>query len=93
MSRVRGKRIAMIFQDPMTSLNPTMKIGDQIGEVLLIHKNVSKKEARLQALELLQMVNIPNAEQRIDQYPFEFSGGMLQRVMIATAIALRSRKF
>ena len=87
MSRVRGKRIAMIFQDPMSSLNPTMKIGDQIGEVLLIHKNVSKNEARLQALELLQMVNIPNAEQRIDQYPFEFSGGMLQRVMIATAIA------
>ena len=89
MAAVRGSKISMIFQDPMTSLNPTMKIGDQIAESILIHQNVSKEQARKEALEMLKLVKIPNAEQRMNQYPFEFSGGMRQRAMIAIALACK----
>ncbi|WGT40857.1 ABC transporter ATP-binding protein [Lysinibacillus sp. 1 U-2021] len=87
MSKVRGNEIAMIFQDPMTSLNPTMKIGRQITEVILQHKKVSKNEAKKRAIELLTQVGIPFPEKRYNQYPHEFSGGMRQRVVIAIALA------
>ncbi len=87
MSKIRGSEISMIFQDPMTSLNPTMTIGNQIAESVLIHNKVSKREARARALQMLKLVQIPNAEERMDQYPFEFSGGMRQRAMIAIALA------
>lgn len=87
MSKIRGRQISMIFQDPMTSLNPTMKIGNQIAESIIIHENVSSSEARLRALKMLELVRIPNAKERLDQYPHEFSGGMRQRVMIAIALA------
>lgn len=83
----RGGECSMIFQDALVSLNPTMKIGKQIIENLVQHRNMSKKEARIEAIKLLEAVGIPNAEKRIDQYPFEFSGGMRQRAMIAIAIA------
>lgn len=73
----------------MTSLNPTMKIGDQIAESILIHRQISKEEAYKEALEMLQLVKIPNAEKRMKQYPFEFSGGMRQRAMIAIALACK----
>jgi oligopeptide transport system ATP-binding protein len=84
---VRGRDIAMIFQDPMTSLNPTLKLGTQITEVMRRHLGVSKGEARRRAIELMDEVHIPNAAQRIDDYPHRFSGGMRQRVMIAIALA------
>ena len=84
---LRGSQIGMIFQDPMTSLNPTMKIGDQIAETLQVHRGASRRDALIRAQELLSLTRIPEPEQRADQYPFEFSGGMLQRAMIATAIA------
>lgn len=87
MRQLRGGKIGMIFQDPMTSLNPTMKIGKQIMEGILIHKKVSKKEAKRQAIEMLKKVGIPKAEERFNQYPHEFSGGMRQRVVIAIALA------
>ncbi|MGN4126273.1 ABC transporter ATP-binding protein [Lysinibacillus sphaericus] len=87
MSKVRGNEIAMIFQDPMTSLNPTMKVGRQITEVILQHKKVSKDEANKRAIELLTQVGIPFPEKRFNQYPHEFSGGMRQRVVIAIALA------
>ncbi|ENZ01012.1 oligopeptide/dipeptide ABC transporter, ATP-binding protein domain [Clostridium thermobutyricum] len=77
----------MIFQDPMTSLNPTMKLGKQISEVLKIHRNMNSKEAKEEAIRLFKAVHITNPEQRINQYPFELSGGMRQRVIIAMAIA------
>jgi len=83
---LRGMRIAMIFQDPMTSLNPVKKIGWQLEEAVLVHRDVSKKEARNLALEAMKSVRIPRAEQRIDDYPHQFSGGMRQRVMIAMAL-------
>src|SRR5947209_2571347 len=84
---IRGNDIAMIFQDPMTSLNPVLTINRQISESLELHKGMSKSEARQRAIELLKMVGIPNAEQRVDQYPHQFSGGMRQRVMIAMALS------
>jgi oligopeptide/dipeptide ABC transporter ATP-binding protein len=84
---IRGGRIGMIFQDPMTSLNPTMRIGDQIAETLIVHRGYSKSDARARAVELLGMTRIPDAAKRARQYPFEFSGGMLQRSMIAMALA------
>jgi oligopeptide/dipeptide ABC transporter ATP-binding protein len=85
--KFRGKEIGMIFQDPMTSLNPTMTVGKQIVETLRVHEGVSGGEGRARAVELLKQVQIPEAESRVDQYPFQFSGGMRQRVMIAMAIA------
>ena len=83
----RGSEISMIFQDPMTSLNPTMTVGNQISESLIIHKNMNKRQAMNEAIKMLKLVNIPNAEKRVRQYPHEFSGGMRQRVMIAIALA------
>ena len=84
---IRGKKIAMVMQDPMTSLNPTMTVGKQIMESLRIHRHLNKKEAREEAIKMLKMVNIPSPEKRIDNYPHEMSGGMRQRVMIAMALA------
>ena len=89
MESIRGQDISMIFQDPMTSLNPTIRIGKQIAESLIKHQKLSKKEAKKQALELLKLVGIKNSEERFNQYPHEFSGGMRQRVMIAIALACR----
>lgn len=88
---IRGKKIAMIFQDPMTSLNPLKTIGEQIREVITWHRGLSKDKAKEEALEILKLVGIQDAEQRYKQYPHEFSGGMRQRVVIATAIACRPR--
>ncbi len=85
--KIRGKRIAMIFQDPMTSLNPFLKISTQLMEVTQLHLGHSKKQAYQHAIKMLKTVGIPDAENRIDGYPHEFSGGMRQRVMIAMAIA------
>ena len=86
MQSVRGKDIAMIFQDPMTSLDPTMKIGMQIAEPLIKHKHVEKKKALAQALEILKLVGIKDAEKRINDYPHQFSGGQRQRIVIAIAL-------
>ena len=85
--RIRGKRIGLIFQDPLSALNPIMKIGHQITEVLRLNEKMSKADARKRAIELMEIVGIPNAEQRFEQYPFEFSGGMRQRIVIAIALA------
>ncbi|MBY4765031.1 ABC transporter ATP-binding protein [Streptococcus uberis] len=85
--KVRGKEIAMIFQDPMTSLDPTMKIGMQIAEAILIHEKVSKADALSRALELMKQVGIPDAEEHINDYPHQWSGGMRQRAVIAIALA------
>ncbi|MGE6258494.1 ABC transporter ATP-binding protein [Heyndrickxia sporothermodurans] len=87
MQKIRGKDISMIFQDPMTSLNPTMTIGKQIMEPLLKHQNLGKEEAKKRAINLLKLVGIPKPETRIKQYPHQFSGGMRQRVVIAIALA------
>ncbi len=87
MRKIRGKSIGMIFQEPMTSLNPVFTIGDQIGEALHIHTDLSASEIRREVLKLLEKVRIPSPESRIDQYPHEMSGGMKQRVMIAMALA------
>jgi peptide/nickel transport system ATP-binding protein len=86
LRELRGNEIAMVFQDPMTSLNPVHSIGRQLVEAVLLHRDVTKREARLRALELLQAVGIPRADRRLDDYPHQFSGGMRQRVMIAMAL-------
>ena len=86
---IRGKEIAMIFQEPMTSLSPIHTIGDQITENILLHLPVDKEEARVRAIEVLRQVGIPRAEERLDTYPFQLSGGMRQRAMIAMALACR----
>ena len=91
MQGIRGKDIAMIFQDPMTSLNPTMKIGKQIAEPIILHQNKSKKEAYARAEELLELVGIPKAHERMDNYPHQFSGGQRQRIVIAIALACNPR--
>ncbi|NLY76669.1 MAG: ABC transporter ATP-binding protein [Tissierellia bacterium] len=86
MQKIRGNKISMIFQDPMTSLNPTMRIGNQIVEGLIKHQKLSKTEAEKKAIEMLNLVSVPQPEKRIRQYPHEFSGGMRQRAMIALAM-------
>src|SRR5262249_14896112 len=87
MRRVRGAEIAMIFQEPMSSLNPAFTIGEQIVDAVRAHRKVPKKAARARAVEMLDHVGIPEARRRVDQYPHEFSGGMRQRAMIAMALA------
>lgn len=90
LSHIRGKEISMIFQDPMTFLNPTMTIGDQIGESITIHnKKINKKNLRNEVLNILNLVRIPTPEKRFNQYPHEFSGGMQQRIIIAIALACK----
>ncbi|MCB5236286.1 ABC transporter ATP-binding protein [Niallia circulans] len=89
LQKLRGSELGMIFQDPMTSLNPTMKIGKQIDEVLIKKLGISKREAREKTIEILQLVGIPDAKTRYSDYPHKFSGGMRQRVVIAIAIACR----
>ena len=87
LSAIRGDAISMIFQDPMSSLNPSMRIGRQITEIILRHANVTRADAKRRAIELLRLVGIPEPDRRFDQYPHQFSGGMRQRIMIAIAIA------
>ena len=91
MDKVRGNHISMIFQDPLSSLNPVFTIGNQIAEAILIHKKVSKREAYARVLELLRLTGIPAPEKRVNEYPHELSGGMRQRVMIAMALACESK--
>ena len=91
MNRIRGKEISMIFQEPMTALNPVFRVGEQIAETIRVHEGLGRAEARERALHLLERVGIGNAGQRLDQYPHELSGGMRQRVMIAIALACRPR--
>jgi oligopeptide/dipeptide ABC transporter ATP-binding protein len=89
MRRIRGNRISMIFQEPMTSLNPVFTVGDQIAETIMLHQGKTAEEARQMTLDMLRLVNIPSPEKRIDNYPHEMSGGMKQRVMIAMALVCR----
>jgi oligopeptide transport system ATP-binding protein len=91
LNRIRAREIAMIFQDPMTSLNPYMKVGAQLAEVLVQHQGMSKATARAEALRMLEAVKIPEAQKRMDMYPHECSGGMRQRVMIAMALLCRPK--
>lgn len=87
IQKIRGDRITMIFQDPLSSLNPIFTVSEQISEVVSLHKDVTKEQAKLKALEMMQKVGIPQPEQRLDDYPHHFSGGMRQRIMIGRAIA------
>ncbi|WP_066959211.1 oligopeptide ABC transporter ATP-binding protein OppD [Microbulbifer sp. Q7] len=89
LNKIRAEKIAMIFQDPMTSLNPYMKVGNQLAEVLIKHKGMNKREALVEARQMLDAVKIPEAHKRLNMYPHEFSGGMRQRVMIAMALLCR----
>ena len=89
MRRIRGNRVSMIFQEPMTSLNPVIRIGDQIGEAVRLHRDMSAKAARDQAVEMLRLVRIPEPKRRAQEYPHQLSGGMRQRAMIAMALACR----
>ena len=91
LNKIRAEQVAMIFQDPMTSLNPYMKIGDQLAEVLTLHKGMSKKDAWAESIRMLDAVKIPESKNRIGRYPHEFSGGMRQRVMIAMALLCRPK--
>ncbi|MER5211173.1 ABC transporter ATP-binding protein [Streptomyces sp. NPDC002838] len=86
--KVRGAEMAMIFQDALSSLNPVLSVGDQLGEMFVVHRGMSKKDARAKAVELMDHVRIPAAKERVKQYPHQFSGGMRQRIMIAMALAL-----
>ncbi len=87
LQKIRGAKISMIFQDPMTSLNPFLRISTQLIETIMLHQNLDKKQAREKAIEMLNMVGIPAAAERVDSYPHQFSGGMCQRVMIAMALS------
>ena len=89
MRNIRGNRISMIFQEPMTSLNPVFKVGKQIEEVIILHQKLTRKDAREKAVEMLNLVKIPRADEVVDNYPFELSGGMRQRIMIAIALACK----
>ena len=91
MNKIRGEKISMIFQDPMTSLNPYLRVSRQMAEVLSLHKGMGRKEARAEAIRMLDAVHISDAASRIDRYPHEFSGGMRQRVMIAMSLLCRPR--
>ena len=91
MRGIRGNRISMIFQEPMTSLNPVFSVGDQVGEVIRLHRNLSAKETRNRVVDMFRKVGIPAAERRLDDYPHQMSGGMRQRVMIAMALACNPR--
>ncbi|MER7174627.1 ABC transporter ATP-binding protein [Streptomyces mesophilus] len=86
--KVRGAEMAMIFQDALSSLNPVLSVGEQLGEMFIVHRGMSKKDAKLKAIELMDRVRIPAAKERVGQYPHQFSGGMRQRIMIAMALAL-----
>jgi len=91
MRHIRGNEISMIFQEPMTSLNPVFTVGDQIMEAIMLHQKVGKREARKKTIEMLRLVGIPSAEKRVDEYPHQMSGGMRQRVMIAMALSCNPR--
>lgn len=91
MQKIRGNTVSMIFQDPMTSLNPLIKVGEQIAEVLRFHKGLNKLQARVETIKIMQDMSIPSADKRYEQYPHEFSGGMLQRLMIAISLACKPK--